>query len=464
MHSNAQELFDESTPLRYSKFDLHIFPDLLQFIHSDRDCSQLPEDKYQRQRVLDLAQKVKRHPSMPGWLMVHKRIRNEAARWLICPPVGYRWDIICMFHYTLGHSGINQTLQVMHQHVHWPGIRADIEIFVKSCLACQQRKIIASEPAELQDSVIYGPLKHIHLDLAGPFEVADASSPTPHAVHKEWILLMVDYFTKVAEYEAIPDKAAMTIARRFLNAWIYRYGAPQYVTTDNGTEFLGDFDTMLHCLGIDHIFTSVEHPQANGAVERLVRSLKTSLSAHCNNQLSAWKTSLPQMRYAHMVRIHAATKVSPFELLLGHRPRVALPVSLNALCNLDFDMLPKQAQQHIQDLQLRLQDLDEGVLQEIRTQQQTAIDRYRRLRAERKPPTLSVGDWVLELDAKAGPLMAKAIGPFKVLGFKADGNIAILSTGESHFKAQAAFERHISRLSRFVDRYLLAEEIYRKSY
>ena len=127
---------------------------------------------------------------MPGWLMVHKRIRNEAARWLICPPVKYRWDIIRMFHDTLGHSGINQTLQVVHQHVHWPGIRADIEIFVKSFLACQQRKIIASEPAELQDSVIYGPLKHIHMDLAGPFEVADASSSTPHAVHKEWILVM----------------------------------------------------------------------------------------------------------------------------------------------------------------------------------------------------------------------------------------------------------------------------------
>ena len=75
---------------------------------------------------------------------------------------------------------------------------------------------------------------------------------------------MVDYFTKVAEDEAIPEKAAMTIARRFLNAWIYRYGAPQYVTTDNGTDLLGDFDTMLHRLGIDHIFTSVEHPLGPG--------------------------------------------------------------------------------------------------------------------------------------------------------------------------------------------------------
>ncbi|KAK9817483.1 hypothetical protein WJX74_002018 [Apatococcus lobatus] len=70
------------------------------------------------------------------------------------------------------------------------------------------------------------------------------------------------------------------------------------------------------------------------------------------------------------------------------------------------------------------------------------------------PPDLSVGDWVLELCAQAGPLMAKASGPFKVLGFKADGNVAVLSTGESQFRAQAAFER-----SRFVDRKLLADEI-----
>ncbi|KAK9816169.1 hypothetical protein WJX74_002882 [Apatococcus lobatus] len=123
----------------------------------------------------------------------------------------------------------------------------------------------------------------------------------------------------------------------------------------------------------------------------------------------------------------------------------------------------EQAQKHIQDLQLRLQDRDEDVLQDIRTQQQTAGDRYRRLRAGRRPLVLSIGDWVLELDAQAGPLVAKANGPFKVIGFKADGNVAVLSTGESQFRAQAAFDRHISRLSRFVDGYLLADEIYRRT-
>ncbi|KAK9834434.1 hypothetical protein WJX74_001711 [Apatococcus lobatus] len=77
--------------------------------------------------------------------------------------------------------------------------------------------------------------------------------------HKECILLIVDYFTKVAEFEPISDKYPTTISRVFLNSWVYRYGAPQYVTSDNVTEFQAEFNALLCRLGAKHIFTSVEH-------------------------------------------------------------------------------------------------------------------------------------------------------------------------------------------------------------
>ncbi len=45
---------------------------------------------------------------------------------------------------------------------------------------------------------------------------------------------------------------------------------------------------------------------------------------------------------------------------------------------------------------------------------------------QRRPLALSVGDWSLELNAQASPLMAKAHRPCKLTGLKADGTIAIL--------------------------------------
>ena len=59
---------------------------------------------------------------------------------------------------------------------------------------------------------------------------------------------------------------------------------PEWVTTDNGTEFAGAFRHQLECFGIDQVQTSAYHPQSKSAVERLVRTMKDMLAA----KIAAW--------------------------------------------------------------------------------------------------------------------------------------------------------------------------------
>ena len=73
--------------------------------------------------------------------MIFKKIRGRPSRWLVYPPLEYRWDIISMIHDVLGHSGISQTLVVVHQHFHWPGIKDDIARVLKTCDACQRSSL-----------------------------------------------------------------------------------------------------------------------------------------------------------------------------------------------------------------------------------------------------------------------------------------------------------------------------------
>ena len=40
-----------------------------------------------------------------------------------------------------GHSGVSQTLAVLHQHFHWPGVKADVAAYVKQCHACQMQRL-----------------------------------------------------------------------------------------------------------------------------------------------------------------------------------------------------------------------------------------------------------------------------------------------------------------------------------
>ena len=49
------------------------------------------------------------------------------------------------------------------------------------------------------------------------------------------------------------------------------------VLTDQGTQFLGDFQTLLNKHEITHRTASREHPQADGLAERMVQTLKQSL-------------------------------------------------------------------------------------------------------------------------------------------------------------------------------------------
>ena len=56
-----------------------------------------------------------------------------------------------------------------------------------------------------------------------------------------------------------------------------RFGAPGEVLTDQGTEFQGEFQTLLSKHEITHRIASREHPQADGLAERMVQTLKQGL-------------------------------------------------------------------------------------------------------------------------------------------------------------------------------------------
>jgi transposase-like protein len=67
---------------------------------------------------------------------------------------------------------------------------------------------------------------------------------------------MVEHFSKWIELVALPDKSNEGVAYSFLNRVLSHFGAPVEVLTDQGTEFLGDFQDLLNKCLIDHRTTS----------------------------------------------------------------------------------------------------------------------------------------------------------------------------------------------------------------
>jgi transposase InsO family protein len=59
------------------------------------------------------------------------------------------------------------------------------------------------------------------------------------------------------------------MAVKFFESIIYRYGVPNSIITDNGTNFtLGEFQDFAKELSINIKYASVTYPKSNGQVEK----------------------------------------------------------------------------------------------------------------------------------------------------------------------------------------------------
>lgn len=138
-----------------------------------------------------------------------------------------------------------------------------------------------------------------------------------------YVMVCVEHFTKHVELFALPDKTAARTAQAFTEV-VCRFGACAEVVTDQGTEFCAEFDELCQRCLIDHRRTSPQHPQANGASERMVQVIKKALRKHALVVAAAnrWDEALPWVALGYRCSAQASTKHSPYFLLYGRHPVV----------------------------------------------------------------------------------------------------------------------------------------------
>ncbi|MCI36036.1 gypsy retrotransposon integrase-like protein, partial [Trifolium medium] len=120
------------------------------------------------------------------------------------------------------------------------------------------------------------------MHLAPPHELKSISSPWPFAwwgmdilgpfttglQQNRFLVVGVDYFTKWVEAKPLSEITSFIVLCFFKRDILCRFGIPQAVVTDNGTQFTyKKFQESLASINTKHHFTSVEHPQTNGQAE-----------------------------------------------------------------------------------------------------------------------------------------------------------------------------------------------------
>ncbi|GJS20893.1 reverse transcriptase domain-containing protein [Tanacetum coccineum] len=106
------------------------------------------------------------------------------------------------------------------------------------------------------------------LDFMGPF---------PQSRGNKYILVAVDYVSKLFEAQALPTNAARVVVK-FLRSLFARFGVPKALISDKGTHFCNfQLEKALQRYGVTHKLSTSYHRQSNGQTEVTNRAIKRIL-------------------------------------------------------------------------------------------------------------------------------------------------------------------------------------------
>jgi len=335
----------------------------------------------------------------PG-LRTKSRVRTQLR---LCIPTVMRKQLLREVHDgKLGaHPGTTRMYDKLREYAWWPSMLYDVNRYVTNCAVCQQTKWSKISATPQPMSLPSAPWSHISIDHVGPLPVTARGN-----LH---ILVAKCRFTKYVEAWAVPDTDAITTVKYLLNGIICRYGIPNVILSDNGPGFVSELnEAFLYEIGVKHITSSPHHPQSNGDVESVNKTISQSLKKWANESHSNWDIELPWALFAYNTAVHTSIGETPYYLNHGKDARTILDVILN-----------KRPDTQSNKYQYSMELVER--LHEIYTRMMEIYKDTQAKRVKNKPPMeLNVGDLVyLHVpNGKAGlarKFMTRFQGPYYIV-------------------------------------------------
>ncbi|XP_052746959.1 uncharacterized protein LOC112050731 [Bicyclus anynana] len=248
--------------------------------------------------------------SLPG---IKKPITCEVSTSSIRPylPKAYRYVAFKAQH-GLCHPGVRATRKQIASKFFWPDMNKEVATWAKTCIDCQRSKVhrhIVTPLAEFPSSQRF---EHIHIDVIGALKLSNGY---------KYCVTIIDRCTKWPEVIPVQEVTAETVAKALYENWISRFGVPLRLSSDRGSNFESAlFNVLMKRWGITRIHTTAYHPQANGQVERLHRTLKAALMAR--GATTTWSDEIPTVLLGLRTALREDNNLSPALMTYGTTLRI----------------------------------------------------------------------------------------------------------------------------------------------
>ena len=339
------------------------------------------------------------------------------------------------------HLGQFKTELKVRKRVWRPGLKRLVVDYIRSCPTCQKCKAAPKRnKAPLKPIPIGRRFQRLHIDIIGPI------NPPSRRGHR-YILVAQDAFSKWPEAWPLRNQKASTCARVLVSEYVARFGVPENIHSDQGTNFESNlFKEMCQILGIHKSRTTAYHPQGNGQVENFNKSLKAMLTATVEAEGRDWDRKLPSALMAFRASTQVSTGETPFLMNFGEEMRLPLDVMVGATGDPGPDM-----NNFVQDLREEL----EAAFWRARTNVGLAQKRQRaHYDTNMKNGSFKVGDLVLLRDHRIRPdevskFHRKWKGPYRILEKLNEVNYRVETVGQGRLRKSVV---HLNNIKLYYSR------------
>ena len=316
------------------------------------------------------------------------RIANDQKQFVL--PKSLRKIIYTELHDNMGHLGPERVVALARERVYWPNMQEDITTYIKTQCKCMiDKKPHLNTTAPLHELSSSGPMDLVGIDL---MHLEESSGGY------EYILTIVDHFTRFVQTYPLKKKEARPIAKLLYGDFINRFGIPRRLLHDQGREFENElFHNLQNLMGMKRVRTTPYHPQGNGQTERMNQTMQKMLRTLEKTQKKKWKDHLNVITHAYNCSINSTTGYSPYYLMFGRHP--LLPIDM--ILDTNSTRSPKTHKQYIKGV---VESMKEAyrIAQECTSKQQK-YSQSRKKKKELEP--VEIGDRVLvrNVREKGGP-------------------------------------------------------------
>jgi transposase InsO family protein len=302
-------------------------------------------------------------------------------------PSSHREEFLEIVHcgMTGGHLGRLKTEEQVSRRAYWPSWTSDVRLFLKRCEPCA--KFHRGKPPKqtrLKSFLAGEPFELVSIDITGPHPLSKKGN--------QYILTVVDHFSKWAEGFPIRNHHADTVARQLVTHVFSRFGAPRQLLSDRGPEFESKLLAELcRMMRIDKLRTTSFKASTNGAVERFHSTLNSMLAKMVEEKQRDWDECLPLVLAAYRASKHESTGYSPNFLLFGRENRA--PADL-VLPNPDEENVvgsTANLEPYVDNLRVRTEQAYRLVREHLATAAQRRKETYD---TKVNEATFRCGDWV----------------------------------------------------------------------